>query len=166
MFDAFTNTPTASSFGFSVSALRPTTKNFEDVWSTYAADIRKSVEAVRLGQTDARFIRSVYKNSKDKIGKAFFVIGYGKDNRIFSHPFHSKSQGIDIEANRHVFETLNVEEFLDTLKPHVENKFLTDQQKGKTTQKLRRQNKRNSVAAVKNIEAEALLIVAEECLHD
>ena len=166
MFDTFANIPTASSFGFSVSALRPTTKNFEDVWSKYSADFRKSVEAVRLHQADAQFIRPVYKNSKDKIGKPFFVIGYGEDNRIFPHPFHSKSQGIDIEANRKVFDTLNVEEFLEALKPYVENKFLTEQEKGKTTQKLRRQNKRNSVAAVKNAEAEALLTAAEKCLQD
>jgi hypothetical protein len=166
MFDAFTKVPTASTFGFTVSALRPTTKNFEDVWSKYSADFRKSVEAVRFRQTDARFIRIVYKNSKDKVGKPFFFIGYGKGNYAFSHPLHPQSGGYDIEANRAVFETLNVEEVLETLKPYVENKFLTDQEKGKNTQKLRRQNKRNSVAAVKNAEAEALLAAAEECLQD
>jgi hypothetical protein len=158
MVEAFTKVPTASSFGFSVSALRPTTKNFEDVWSKYSADFRKSIEAVRLGQKDGRFIRPVYKNSKDKIGKPFFVIGYGKDNRIFTHPFHSKSQGIDIEENRKVFEALNVEEFLETLKPYVENKFLTEQEKGKTTQKLRRESNGKVVTSAKK--AETLLSAA------
>ena len=165
MYDASFDTPTAQSFGFSVSALRPTTKNFEDVWSKYSADFRKSVEAVRLRQTDARFIRTIYKNSKDKIGKDFFKIGYGKDNRTFPHPFHSKSQGIDIKANRKVFDTLDIEAFLEALKPYVEEKFLTEQEKGKITQKLRRQTKRNAVAAAKNAEAETLFVAAEELLN-
>ena len=158
MFDTFANIPTASSFGFSVSALRPTTKNFEDVWSKYSADFRKSVEAVRNNQNDARFIRVVFKNSKDNVGKAFFFIGYGRKNYGFNHPFHAKSQGIDIEANRNVFATLNVEEFLETLRPYIENKFLTEQEKGKTTQKLRRESNGKVVASAKK--AETLLSVA------
>lgn len=141
MYDAPFSTSTAHTFGFSVSTLRPTTKNFEDVWSKYAADFRKTVEAICLGQNDGRFIRVVYKNSKDAVGKAFLFIGYGKKNYAFAHSIHSKSQGIDIEANRDVFSTLNVEEVLKTLKPYVEKKFLTEQAKGKANRNLSRQKK-------------------------
>jgi hypothetical protein len=53
---------------------------------------------------------------------------------------------------------LNVEEFLETLRPYIENKFLTEQEKGKTTQKLRRESNGKVVASAKK--AETLLSAA------
>lgn len=164
MFDAFTKTPTGHSFGFTVSALRPTAKVFEDVWSKYIADMRETVEAIRSGKTEGQFIRKVYKNSKDKTGKLYFFIGYGKGNHAFNHPLHPQSGGYEIEENRHAFDTLNVDELLASLKPYVEEKFLSEQQKGKATQKLRRQREQQKAVTAKTAEAEALLAAAEELL--
>ena len=164
MFDAFTKTPTAHSFGFKVSPLRPTAKVFEDVWSKYAADMRETVEAIRSGKNEGQFIRKVYKNSKDKTGKLYFFIGYGKGNHAFNHPLHPQSGGYAIEENRHAFDALNVDELLESLKPYVEEKFLSEQQKGKATQKLRRKSKNQGAASANNAEAEALLAAAEELL--
>ena len=129
----------SAKFNLKLTTLRPTTKEFDTVWTEVLSNLKASVEAALNGETKAHMISAVIRRPGE-LRTPLFRIGYGKKNYWFEHGFHGRNEGLDLVEHRDIIAWLVSEEAIGLLKVAFQKKFEAEQKKGRLGHTVRKAN--------------------------